>query len=320
MRAHWKPIATLLLLTPCLTELLSGNMPASVFFQPHIYLFLATVGYGFPVLLLREFAVRWQIGLAGMFCLGLVYGIFNEGIIAKTFYMAAHVPINTYDGYGYHFGICIPWALTISTWHSLHAFIYPVAAVCFFFPKHAQAPWLNSMTMVLLAIPSALIGSLIYFHPNKNHAAGDGLHFTLMVLISALLIVLSMSLRSRPALGQTGALHARAFFVGGLAFLAFLFVPVLLASVKIPETAFYAYIVLAIVLMLSLIRRHISLPINNVLLFAIGDDTLLALFGLVPAVAAHSLQRLLTNFLFVAVFVWLWWRVQRTARLAMPTA
>ena len=77
MRAHWKPTVALLLAAPFLTELLSGNLPASVFFRPQVYPFLATVGYGFPILLLREFAVRRQLGLASLFLLGLVYGIFN---------------------------------------------------------------------------------------------------------------------------------------------------------------------------------------------------------------------------------------------------
>ena len=46
-------------------------------------------------------SLRRQLGLAGLFVLGLVYGIFNEGIIAKTFYLATNVPINKFDGYGY---------------------------------------------------------------------------------------------------------------------------------------------------------------------------------------------------------------------------
>ena len=133
MRAHWKPVLSLLLLAPFLTELLSGNLPASQFFQPQVYVFLATVGYGFPILLLREFAVRRRLGLAGLFMLGLVYGIFNEGILARTFYLASNVPIKTFDGYGYVFGVAIPWAITISIWHALHSFVYPIVAVSYFF-------------------------------------------------------------------------------------------------------------------------------------------------------------------------------------------
>ena len=55
----------LLLGTPVLTELLCNNLPPSVFFNPVVFLFLATVGYGFPVLLFWGFAIRKQMGLIG---------------------------------------------------------------------------------------------------------------------------------------------------------------------------------------------------------------------------------------------------------------
>src|SRR5208283_1563569 len=136
MRSHWKPIVALLLLTPFLTELLSGSQPAAKFFQPQVLLFLATVGYGIPVLLLREFAVRHRLGILGLLALGFVYGVFNEGIIAKTFYLATNVPVNNFDGYGCVYGIAIPWAVTISTWHARHALLYPIVAIYYFFPDH----------------------------------------------------------------------------------------------------------------------------------------------------------------------------------------
>ncbi len=73
---HWKPIITVLTVTPFLTELLSNNLPPSHFFLPHVYFSLATIAYGFPVLLLREFAVRRQCGIPALLCLGLAYGIY----------------------------------------------------------------------------------------------------------------------------------------------------------------------------------------------------------------------------------------------------
>jgi len=77
MRANYKPVLTLLLITPLLTELLSNNMSPQVFFNPVVFLLLTTVVYGFPVLLLREFACQYRLGISGLLCLGLVYGIIN---------------------------------------------------------------------------------------------------------------------------------------------------------------------------------------------------------------------------------------------------
>jgi hypothetical protein len=316
VRSSWKPTLALLLLAPFLTELLSGNLPASQFFQPQVYVFLATVGYGFPILLLRELAVRRQLGLAGLFALGLVYGIFNEGILAKTFYLAIKVPIGTFDGYGYVFGIAVPWAITISIWHALHSFVYPIVAVCYFFPAHRQSPWLSRRAIVLCAIPTALVGVLMFFHPDKDRAAGDPAHFIAMVIGSGLLIWLATQLKSRPAMGDSGMLQTPAIFVGGLAFLAFLFVPIVLAAVKIPVSVFYAYNLILVALMLWLLRRRESWPLNNVLLFGIGDDTLMALAGLAGAMARQDIQRMVTSLAFLAVFGWLWMRLRkRTACL-----
>ena len=260
-------------------------------------------------MLLREFAIRRQLGLAGLCLLGLVYGIFNEGIIAKTFYLAANVPIKNFDGYGYVFGLAIPWAITISVWHALHSFVYPVVAVCYFFPEHRQAPWLNRPACGLLAMPTVLVGTLMFFHADRDRAAGHPVHFLLMLVVSGLLLWLATRLGPRPALGDEARVPTPTILLGGLAFLALVLVPILLAAAKIPVTIFYGYNALLVVLILWRLRRQAAWPINQVLLFAIGDDTVLALFGLAGAVGAGSIQRICTNGCFLLLFGWVWRRL-----------
>ncbi|MGA2245690.1 MAG: hypothetical protein ABSH48_11880 [Verrucomicrobiota bacterium] len=314
MGSRWKPVIALLLITPFLTELLSGNLPPSVFFRPQVFLCLATIAYGFPVVLLREFAVRRQLGLAGLFLLGLVYGIFNEGILAKTFYLATNVPIRNFDGYGFVFGMAIPWAITISLWHALHSFIYPVVAISYFFPEHRQSPWLTWRASVWLAAPTVAVGSLVFFLPGNGRPRGDAVHFIVMLAVICLLLWLALRLGCRPALAEPEPLRSRAFFIGVLAFFLFLFVPVVLAWVKIPLWGFYAFMALLIFLLLHLLRRRASLSVNSVLLFAVGDDTLMALFGLVAAIAAGGIQRIASNAGFLFLFGWLWLRLRISAR------
>jgi hypothetical protein len=313
MRAHWRPIIALTMITPFLTELLSGNIPASIFFKPWVFLFLATVGYGFPVLLLREFAVRRQLGLIGFFIIGLAYGIYNEGIIAKTFYLSGNVPVKTFNGYGYAFGIAIPWAITISIWHALHSFVYPIIVVSYFFPEHRQSPWLNRRAMVLLAIPVAAVGTLTFFNPGKDRPAGNPAHFILMIVLSCLLLWLARSLKSRSSLGDPDKLRIPAFFLGTSVFIASILVSILLAGAKVPVVVFYLYNLLLVAGLLMFIHRQTSLPINNVLLFALGDDTCLALFGLVGAIGAGSAQRIATQVCFLLVFGWLWMWLRKSA-------
>ena len=316
MRAHWKPILVLLLVTPFLTELLSGSLPASEFFRPPVILFLSTVGYGFPLLLLREFAVRRRLGIIGLFVLGIVYGIFNEGILAKTFYLAANLPVRTFDGFGYFHGIAVPWAIMISVWHALHSVLYPILAIGYFFPEHRESPWLKRREIVCLAIPTVVIGSLIFFNPGKDRAAGQLADFILMLSASGLLIWLATRISSVPGFGEEGAFRTAPIFFGGLAFLTLVFVPVLLSGAKIPVMVFGGYYALLVFFMMWRLRHQTSLPMTTVLLLALGDDSLLALFGVVISAVEGNLEKLITNAIFVGVFVWFIARLRRSAKVS----
>ena len=313
MRSHWKPIVALLLLTPCLTELLSGSLTAPKFFQPPVFLFLATVGYGFPILLLREFAVRRQLGVAGLFVLGIVYGMFNEGILAKTFYLATNVPINTFDGYGYVFGIAVPWAITISVWHTLHAMLYPIVAVYYFFPNQRETPWLKRRKIIWLAVPTAALGTLIFFSHNQDRKAGHWEHFLLMAITSAILMWLATRLPSAPKLGDNERLRWRPIFWGAGGFLALLFLPVLMAGAKVPAVVLCGYCALLIFFALRKLVRRPALPTTAVLGFAIGDDLLMALAGVAIAIGQGNIERLITNGVFILVFGWLIVRLRSCA-------
>lgn len=312
MRLHWRPIVALLVITPFVTELLSGSLPAPKFFLPPVFLFLATVGYGFPVLLLREFAVRRQLGVAGLFVLGIIYGIFNEGILAKTFYLAKNVPINTFDGYGYVFGIAVPWAIMISIWHALHSFLYPLVAVYYFFPNQRETSWLKSREIIWLAVPTVAVGALIFFTHSMDREAGRWEHFLLMVMVSSLLVWLATLLPSAPKLDENDRLRLRPIFWGAGGFLALLFVPVLLAGAKVPAFIFCGYCALVILFAARKLVQKPVLPTTTVLGFAVGDDFFMALLGIAISIGQGNILKLVTNALFLVVFIWLFVRLRRT--------
>ena len=99
--------------------------------------------------------------------------IFNQGILAKTFYLAKNVPIPTFDGCGYVGGIAIPWAITISLRHALHSLLHPIFAIYYFFPSHHESPWLNRKGITALTIPTVLFGVLLFFGQQKDRQAGQ---------------------------------------------------------------------------------------------------------------------------------------------------
>ncbi len=118
-RKYWKQVLSLMILSPLLAEVLSSNVSLGAFLNPPNLFLLITLGYGIPVLIIRELAVRRQLGLQGLLLLGVAYGIYNEGFIAKTFLLACNVPLEQFNGYGMLLGIGVPWAILISSWHAL---------------------------------------------------------------------------------------------------------------------------------------------------------------------------------------------------------
>jgi hypothetical protein len=96
MALRTKALLTLILTAPVLTEIVSGNTPVHRFLDPRVPIFFV-VAYSLPLVVIREAAFRKQISMAGVFVLGLAYGIWNEGLLAQTLIRFDHIPINKFD-------------------------------------------------------------------------------------------------------------------------------------------------------------------------------------------------------------------------------
>lgn len=98
------PTILLFLVAPVIAELLSGNMPLGVFFNPSLFIFLTTL-YGSGALLMRELKVRWNKGIVCLLLLGVVYGVIEEGMVFSVFFTDAEQLIVVYHAI---FSIAIP--------------------------------------------------------------------------------------------------------------------------------------------------------------------------------------------------------------------
>src|SRR6266699_1010025 len=119
VRQCWKPVLLLRVLSPFLAEVISGGTPVTVFFLPWVFFPYVIFLYGIPVLILREVAARRKFGLLGLWCLGLIYALYNEGLFAQTLFYPHHAPLDTFSTYGLVANVRIPFALWISFWHGL---------------------------------------------------------------------------------------------------------------------------------------------------------------------------------------------------------
>jgi hypothetical protein len=82
------PSLLLLLLAPAIGELLSGSSPPLEFFFPPSLILLALM-YGCGALVCREMVVRWGKGWLSLLLLGIAYGIYEEGIVLRSFFNSA---------------------------------------------------------------------------------------------------------------------------------------------------------------------------------------------------------------------------------------
>lgn len=199
MKKYIKQILFLIVISVAFTELLSGNVQITQFLNPLIPAFLFTVGYGFPVLLIRELSVRWRSGLLSLFLMGLAYGILNEGILAKTLLMNVNVPINSFDGYVEFLGINYAWSALIVTWHAFFAVIFPITISHAIFPDKAQEQWLTRKTFWVLFALIAIAGTAMFLGGESHGISGTPALFAVFSITMVGLIYLAQWLRGRMA-------------------------------------------------------------------------------------------------------------------------
>ena len=307
---HLKPVLTLVVITPLLTELLTTNVSLTTILRPRVFFLLATVGYGFAVLALRELAVRMRSGVVGLVLLGLIYGIYNEGFIARTFLLKHGVPINTFDGYALYGGIETGWAVSISTWHAFFAFLFPIVIGYSLYPGEREEPWLGGVALAVLAAITLIISALSFLGKNERRIVGTPVQYAVLMLVAGLLYVQA---RRYSGIGkivedipQSGRL--RSLLPAALGFateLAIIVVPTLLAAIKIPLALYYGYFVLLAVLALGLVPAKGGFSLNRLLIFAFGGQIAVALFALAAAFKHHSAESVFSSSVFVVGLAYL---------------
>jgi len=196
-----KAALTLAVITPILTELFSANMGPWEVLNP-VGLFLQLMAYGVPVLFIREVAVRRGAGLPGLFLMGLAYSLYNEGIIAKTLFLGPPGGgMENYDGFTL-FGIHLFWTVLITTWHALHAIVFPIALVSALFGRVRSQSWVSLPVMAALAAVWAPL-SIIGFLKLRSEYAHWG-YFAGFVTAITVLLMLGKCLPRRTAFFTEG--------------------------------------------------------------------------------------------------------------------
>lgn len=259
-----KKVLLFMLLVPVLAELLSGNSPLPIFLSP-IFFLIQVLVYGVPVVLIREATVRWNLGLKGLFLLGISYGLFNEGVIAKTLANSTNL-LGTFASSQFIAGLNPYWVVYVSIWHALHSVIFPILVIQYFYPS--WEPWLSKKMIGLFSLIVVFGFTVGLSLGNKSEA-----------LISTILIVLLLALAktgNKKLLTDTRTSSTKSFWIGICTIFGAIGGIMLAKVVSFPVFLVYEIIVLSFFYFL-LKRAHLLSP-YALLLFALGEYIAFGLF------------------------------------------
>ena len=317
MPKNLKSILTLLFLSPLLTELLSGNMAASSFFPVGNLLILMTVAYGFPILIIREIVIRKQLGLPGLIVLGIMYGFYNEGLLAKTIFNPFHSPIEVFASYGLVGQIRLPWVLLITIWHAFFAVIYPISLTHLMFPQKARDTWLGPKALWLTGLFSFAIGSVIFFCDNSPVEFPEVFrHF--MILLLVWIILGSIALRvPRTAASSYPINPARgrgAVILGALFFCFLVFIPIILTGLAAAPMVYYGYFLMIVFFFYQRLRNIPLLNARCLTLMGLGSQLATAFMLILLSLKSMDHERFLAGILFFTGILLFLFKLQKDGR------
>ncbi|TDC04508.1 hypothetical protein E1267_22505 [Nonomuraea longispora] len=310
-QSRW-PILLLMVLSPLLAEVFSGSMPATDFFQPGMFFPFTIFVYGLPILVLREVATRAKTGPIGLWCLGMIYGLYNEGLISETLFHPLDPANDAYGTLGVVAGLRIPWALYILPWHGLFSLLTPVLLTHLLFPRQADSPWLPKRATWMLAIVTGGLAIARFVFWGENRGVQDGATFLLhlaAVLGAALVAyVVAMRLPRVPRV-QAGADRPGARwlpFASGAGLYAIWFVgtEMLVSVVKAPWPVVVLYTSVAVVAGLWAVARIAATTRAAAAVFVLGAGTTqAAVIVLLIGLLAGDAFRALSGVVFVAAYL-----------------
>jgi len=273
-------------LSPVLAELVSGSAPAGVFFAPTTFALFLFLGYGLPVLLIREFVVRRGLNQQAIFTLGLGYGIFNEGLLAKTMIIQRNLPIHEFDNYGYLLGISVPWAVTISVWHAFSAVLFPILFTHRLYETESRSPWLGKKSATILAV--LVIGIAAVGFLGKSPGSGTQPEAGILLTVIAACVFVASRFRRRSDLPPVTLITVWPPLFAGWSVLVAYAVLTHLAAVKPPLILFFLALGGVVVAYWALIRKRGWGGSDALILFGLGCYMQSALLGMAARVMGRA--------------------------------
>ena len=165
VRKAWRlsPALALWLLSPIFGELVSGSTPINEYLNPLVIILFGML-YGSGALLIREFVIRFRKGWISLLLLGMAYGMFEEGLMVRSFFDPNWVDLGKLGVYGRVFGVNWFWTEELIIFHALISVAASIVFIEMLFPDRRREPWLGKRGLILngfLFLATLPIGFLI---------------------------------------------------------------------------------------------------------------------------------------------------------------
>jgi len=306
VKLHWLPILLLMVLSPFLAEVLSDATPVFTFFTPGTFFSYAIFLYGIPVLIIREMAIHMKLGVVGLWWMGLIYGLVNEGFFAGTIFHNFRSPIETFAEYGLILNIRVPWMLYILIWHAFFSVVFPITIVHRLQSKKADEQWLSLKTTWALGLLEIAVPFVKYFSRTEEDLTMRLIHYGFLIVAVALIWFVASKLPRSPNIITRD--HGADFsliplLVGAAAYFLLEIVPVILAENKIHYVLFILYYAVLVTLGIFAICSRKETTRNRVLLFVLGCETIQTLFGVWLGLLDGNIVWSATSAAFVVIFI-----------------
>lgn len=254
-------------MVPILSELLSGSSNIIAMVNP-IHLLIQVLSYGVPAILIREYSIKWGLGLKGLFILGVAYGAFNEGVLAQTFAKNSNL-LGELGSQHFILGLNPYWVIFISIWHAFFAIVFPIFFINFLYP--GQDLWLGKKSLFWFLIIICLGVALGAFVGNPYEAIVSTILITILVFFAKIHKITNII--------QNPPTSLKPFWIGFM-FIFYIVGAIILAKV-LGIVLFLIYELFGIWLFYNILKRKNLLGSGSLILFGTGAYVSLAIFVII---------------------------------------
>ena len=304
------PALVLWFISPIFGEVFSGSTPLNEFISPFMILLLGAL-YGGGAILIRELLVRWRKGWPSLLLLGMAYGIYEEGLVVRSFFDPNWQDLDNLGVYGRVLGVNWVWTEHLTIFHAVVSIAASIVFVEMLYPGRRAQSWVGKRGLVLNAlgfvITLPLVGLLNPYNAPDVWLGVCWLVITLLVY-AAWRAPAAIERRSPAAVPRP----RRFFFTAFLATIVYhflIYIPAEQGSPHFVITLFLVVLLLLIILWLVLRWSNGARDWDDCHRFALLCGPLV--FFLILGLLIHSQNNLVFYFSSPIFLVLLWWAYRR---------